>query len=187
MQCDSARGKLQQVLDNQLPAEEMQAIQLHVQNCTMCRNELALLCQVDDALATFPVRQEPAGLTARVMDHIRASKAAAQPTSRLVFPLPWQDILVSFGGALAITAVLLIFSRLEQGAPPIKLASYEVWRIWNRNLGRLWHLARMEPALAAWGVSSLCATAASMVGIVVSVQRWPNRWPKQLAILTKKR
>jgi hypothetical protein len=187
MQCNTARGKLQEYLDGQLPAEEMQAIQMHAQNCTICQNELAVLRQVDDALATFPVYKEPADLTARVMDHIRPSQAATQPPIRLAFPLPWQDILVSLGFALAMTAVLLTFTQLRQGAPPIKLASYEVWRIWIQNLDRLWHLARMEPALAIWGVSSLCAIAISMVGIALLVRRWTNRWPKPLTILAKKR
>ena len=179
MHCDAnaARRKLQEYLDGQLPEKGMQSIQAHVQNCPTCQNELALLRQVDDALATFPVHKEPAGFAGRVMDQIRTDKAAVQVIVSPAFPLPWQEILTSFGFALAMTGVLLTIAQLQRAAP--KSASVRIWYIWIRNLSHLWHLVQTEPAFAVWGAASLGILAASMVAIIMLVQRWPNQWTER--------
>jgi anti-sigma factor RsiW len=180
-------GKLQEYMDDQLPDEEVQAMQTHLLNCVACRQELALLRQVDDALATYPLQNEPADFTARVIARAGRSEMTPHRDVRPVFRLRWQDTLLSFGFALAMTCLLVTLTQLQQGAPAVKLASHQAWRIWHQNVDRLSHLVRTEPAFAAWGLSSLCTITASVTGIAALVRRWPRRRSGRLAAVSKKR
>ncbi|UCC65771.1 MAG: zf-HC2 domain-containing protein, partial [Anaerolineae bacterium] len=58
MPCEEIRAKLQEYLDGGLSPGEALAVEAHLARCAACREELTLLCQVDEALAAWPVLAE---------------------------------------------------------------------------------------------------------------------------------
>lgn len=177
MCCEAVQEQLQEYLDGQLPPAEARAVGAHIDACAACQEELALLRQVDDALATLPVLEEAAGFTARVMAQVRTTEARPSPVPLPAFRLRWEDSVVSFVFAGTMMMVLLAFSLLEP--QHVSTAGAFLQRIWWTllpELGRLWHTARMEPAYAVWGLSSLCVAAAAAASASVLVRQWPGLW-----------
>jgi anti-sigma factor RsiW len=167
MRCEFVRGLLQEHLDNQLPPTEAQGVQAHLAACAACRKELALLRQVDAALATLPVLDESADFTARVMARVNISP---------VFRLRWEDAVVSFAFAWAVMGVLFAFALLgSQDVSAAGVFLQQAWWTLLPELDRLWHIVQMEPAYAVWGLSSLCAAVVAAASAVVLVRQWPGR------------
>lgn len=121
MDCASVHRKLADYLDGVLPGSERQTVDAHLAACAACRAEYALLQEVDEAMATWPVLAEPEGLAGRVMEAIGAGEASetatrAQPQwsldgqqqIRRHVRLHWQDALL--GLALALTVAVLVLS-----------------------------------------------------------------------------
>jgi anti-sigma factor RsiW len=175
MPCEDTQTKLQEYLDGQLPLEEAQTVEVHLALCAACQGELALLRQVDDALATWPVLEEPADFTARVMAQVRATEQAS-PVLFPAFRLGWADALVSFAFACTVMAVLFVFSLLEpQHVSTARALLQRTWWAWLAELDRLWHTVEMEPGYATWVVSSLCVAAAAAASAAVLARQWQRR------------
>ena len=86
MDCQDTQTQLQEYLDGQLPAAQAAAIQAHLATCEDCARELALLRQVDEALATYPVLEAPQGLAARTMAQVKREPAAVRDERNNSYP-----------------------------------------------------------------------------------------------------
>lgn len=200
MRCEDARERLQEYLDGQLPPAETQTVEAHLAACAACREDLALLRQVDAALATLPVLEEPAAFTAQVMARVRATRVKAlrrsltragpvlseaegprgsgqvSPELLPVFRLRWEDTVVSFAFACAVMSVLFAFSLLRpEDVSKARAFLQRAWWTWLPELDRLWHTLQMEPAYTVWILSSLCVAAAAAASAIVLVRQWTQR------------
>lgn len=183
MRCKDTKARLQEYLDSQLPPVEAQAVEAHLNVCAACREELALLRQVDEALATMPVLEEAADFTARVMAQVGTTKASplrrrsgqVSPVPLPAFRLRWEDSVVSFAFACAVMAVLFALALLmPEDVSTAEASLQRVWWTLLPELDRLWHTVQMEPAYAVWGLSSLCVAAAAAASAIVLVRQWPG-------------
>ena len=104
MNCPAAQAQLQDYLDGRLPPAEATGLEAHLATCATCRAEWALLSQVDDALATFPILNEPRDLTAQIIAQIQGKPAAVPPPARF---LHWEDAVISTAFAYAAASLLL--------------------------------------------------------------------------------
>jgi anti-sigma factor RsiW len=192
MRCQHVQDKLQEYLDGQLPPSEARTVEAHLAECAACQGDLALLRQVDDALATLPLLEESANFTARVMARVRATgpsalgqrpvlkgtrdSGQASPVSLPSFRLRWEDAVVSFAFACAAMAVLSAVSLLQpQHVSAARAFLHRAWWTFLPELGRLWHAVQMEPIYAVWGLSSLCVAVAAAASAIVLVRQW-QRW-----------
>jgi len=153
MHCEAVRDNLQAYLDGQLPPDETQAIETHLETCGACAEELALLRQVDDALATVPVLEEPQGLALQVMARVRAEPL---PT----FRLRWEDAVVSIAFAGAATAPMVVLLLLWPQDSTLPAAYLQrLWWTWIPKLDRIWYTVQAQPIYVIGALSGLCAAA----------------------------
>jgi anti-sigma factor RsiW len=106
MRCVDVRTKLQAYLDGELSPEESVLVGEHLDGCEPCRAEMARLAAVAEALETWPLVEEPAGLTARVMAQVRR-RPALPP-----FRLHWSDLAIGLAGGGAVFAALILWRYL---------------------------------------------------------------------------
>jgi len=193
MRCQHVQDRLQEYLDGQLPPSEARAVGAHLAECVACREDLALLRQVDDALATMPLLEEPANFTAQVMAQVRTTGPSALghrpvlsgmgdsgqvlPVSLPTFRLWWEDAVVSFAFACAAMALLLSAVSLwqPQHVSAARAFVHRAWWTFLPELDRLWQAVQMEPIYAVWGLSSLCVAIAAAASAVALVRQW-QRW-----------
>ena len=189
MDCALVRRKLADYLDGILPEDERRAFQAHLTTCAACRAKWALLQEVDEAMATWPVLAEPEGLANRVIETIRASESGAnaphvQPHLKVQMKPPmrlrWQDALL--GLALALTVAVLVLSvRYTWAAGIVELRALDLQVQQSLSLlQRAWYAARAEVGRVradigrAFGwVSSGIVLLAAAVAAIVLVTQWP--------------
>jgi len=169
-------AQLQEYLDGRLSPSGARAVAAHLAVCAACRARLASLRHVDEALATWPLLEEPVDFTARVMAQVRAAGAGPAPATLPAFRLRWEDAVASLAFAGGMAALLLVFSLL----PPQYVLAARAWleRSWWTllpELDRLWHAARLEPVYAVWGLSSLGVAAAAAGSAVALLRLWQRR------------
>ena len=161
MHDETLHERLQEYVDGQLAPAETQAVEDHLATCAACREELALLRQVDDALARQPILAEPADLATRIMAQVRAT---AQPTAQLLvnsqdpspFRLRWEDAAVSAAFAWAMVTVLVaLFALWTQDVTPVGELLEQAWWTWAPQVERLWYTARLGPEHAIGMLGSL--------------------------------
>ena len=99
MHC-SRMSDLQDYVDGELSPERAALLEQHLATCGDCRLVLANLQTVVEALETWPLVVEPAGLSTRVMARVQPRPAA--PSFRLF----WSDVAIGLAGSGA-AAVLL--------------------------------------------------------------------------------
>lgn len=159
--------QIQAYIDRQLSAEETRAVETHLAWCAACRQELALLRRVDDALRAWPVQPEANDLTARIMAQVRVEQAAERRSALSTFRMGWDGLLLSFFLALALTALLSgLLWLLPDGAS-----------LWRTLAGPVWTTIQAHPAHATWSLLSLSTVIAAVAGAVVLVTRWPMPGP----------
>jgi predicted anti-sigma-YlaC factor YlaD len=169
MHCQDVREQLQEYLDGQLPSTAAQDVDAHLKTCAVCRDELGLLRQVDDALATLPLLEESADFTARVMSQVRAAEV------RPVFPVRREDVLVSFAFSWSITTTLLVLSWLRPRLLGVSTFLRPIGQTVQFELDGLWQMVRVEPIYLWWGVSILCMAAAAAAAAAVLTRQWSRR------------
>ena len=83
--CEHYRQQISQLLDGELPAEQVQTLRTHLRTCPDCRRVyddfLAIQAAVRDAAA-----EPPADLTARIMQQVRQEPVPMAP--RRAAPAP---------------------------------------------------------------------------------------------------
>jgi anti-sigma factor RsiW len=174
MRCETTQRMLQEYLDRQLPPAKMQAVEAHLVACATCREELALLRQVDEAMATAPILDEPADLAVQIIRQVRIEETNKLHQSLPTFRLPWEDILVSFAIAVAVAAVPLSLSYLQPQDTSIARASFqEMWWVLRSEFKHLWLIMQRDPTYTIWGISSLCTVVAALISTAVLVRQWP--------------
>jgi hypothetical protein len=108
-----------------LDRHELEAFRAHLAGCAVCREEVAALPHVADALpATSPANAPSQGLRGRVIDAVRSEqKSAASPAfadrrparphrrPRFAVPRP----LAAFGGAVAAAAAVVVAIVVASG------------------------------------------------------------------------
>jgi anti-sigma factor RsiW len=96
-----------------LEPAEAQAFRDHLDNCVVCRDEVAAFQQVVDALPmAAPQQPVPRGLRRRVRRAVRAEPKLAVPPSRA----PRRQPRPAIAGALALAAAVATVGALELGA-----------------------------------------------------------------------
>ncbi|HSJ53489.1 MAG TPA: zf-HC2 domain-containing protein, partial [Anaerolineae bacterium] len=173
MDCVEAQRWLQEYLDGALAGDRARDVAAHVERCSRCGHDLALLRRIDAALAAQPAVEEPAHLAAEIMARIQVSPTAPRP----VFRPSWEDAAVSL--LFAATMVTLL-SALSRWQPDLLL---QAWRMldpttwtWLTRPGELWRAVLAEPFYVAWLLASLCVAALVAAG----AQFWLGR-PGRLA------
>lgn len=170
MCCEDTRSRWQEYLDGLLPPGEAQEVAAHLETCAACRRGFELLRQVDLALATQPVLEEPMHFTAQVMAGVRAME------TRPVFRLHWEDVMVSLASAWTMVIVLFALSLFGfQDALGIQVILEQVWWTWLPAFDPLWHAVLPEPLYAVWALASLCVAVATAVSAIALSWRWPGR------------
>jgi len=192
MRCEDTRTRLQEYLDGRLPPPESRNVKAHLAGCAACREDLALLRQVDGALATVPLLEESSDFTAQVMAQVRGAESSAgrrrpvlggmrapgqvSPRALPPFRLRWEDAVVSFAFASTVMAILSAFLLLQpQHIWAARAFVDRAWWTLLPELDRLWHTVQMEPVYVVWGLSSLCMAAAAAASAVVLVRQWSGR------------
>ena len=105
MTCEEFERKLDMLLEEELPAEASDEMREHVASCTACEQLFDLSRAVRDSLAEeLPL---PEGFSERVMEAVRAEKAAPPVRKRRFYPMPFT--------AVAAAAVALMFG-INSGA-----------------------------------------------------------------------
>lgn len=112
MHCSKAGHQLQLYTDKQLNVEQTRALESHLSTCPVCRNDYYLLEEIDHALKTMEMIQEPANLTVNVMRRValsaqRTERQMAEPQSILVFCPSFSEILIA--SLLATVAMCGLF------------------------------------------------------------------------------
>jgi anti-sigma factor RsiW len=185
MDCILVRRELSDYIDGELPEDERQAIEAHLAACEACRAACALLQDVDDAMATWPVLAEPQGLAARVMQEIRASESRTMPHVRAQlweYLRPrWQDTLLALALALTV-AVLFLSARYTWAAGVVEVRALDLQVQQSLSLlERAWYAARADVGhfrgevgrIFGWVSGALVLAAAAVAAIVLAVQ-WPG-------------
>jgi anti-sigma factor RsiW len=151
-------------MDGQLAPGEAQVVAAHLNACAACAEELELLRQVDAALVTLPVLEEPPGLTARVMARVRSGDSAPSAKQVSPFRLRWDDALVSFAFAwaatTALTVALLVLSR-----PVAEIQLRQSWGALLVEFNNAWRILQAEPAYVLWELSLFGMASATAVTI----------------------
>jgi len=177
MRCEDTQTRLQEYLDGALSPGQAQAVEAHLTRCAACREELALLRQVDEALAAWPVLAEPADFTVRVMAQAameggRGSSLELWP----VFRLGWAEVAAGLAFACAVMAGLTGFLWLQpQHVLTAEALLQRAWWTLLPELDRLWHTAQVEPVYAWWAFSTLCVATAAAASAVALVRQWQRR------------
>jgi predicted anti-sigma-YlaC factor YlaD len=184
MRCEVARERLREHLDGQLSPTEAGAVQAHLDACAACRAEWALLRQVDAALATLPVLDEPVDFTARVMARVREAAVSRAPVSLPALRgstgfaqvLRWEDAVVSFAFAWAMMTALFALTLLgNQEVSSARVLLQQAWWDLLPKLDRLWYTVQTEPVYLFWALSCLCAAAAVGASAIAVVRWWSGR------------
>jgi hypothetical protein len=162
-----AQGELQAYLDGALPPEAARNVRTHLEGCTTCRAELALLREVDETLRAWPVLPEPEGLTARIAGQIRKATPEAAP-SLWTAPWPWlrehwSEVLL--GAALVATILVLVVS-----ARTLAVREAVDLRFWDLQVRR--SLAAVEREWYAMRAETGRLSRGSQAGYATQVYFW---------------
>lgn len=94
-----------------LDAEDIAALEAHLQTCESCRTELAEYRQISDNLLTaLPPRQPSAALRKRLQSHLPSARKTVRPRFAWSFPQ------LATGAALALLLILSGFSFAQMRA-----------------------------------------------------------------------
>jgi len=141
-------------LDGELDPARATYLERHLAECDECRAELARLQAVVEALETWPLVSEPAGLTARVMAHVRSRPALPR------FRLRWSDLAISLAGSGLVFVVMLLWHYLSS-ADRTSLYRLQMYLQLDmlRLEAKLWIQHLIENGTVVWGLLSLVGVA----------------------------
>jgi len=113
MGCCDERIDWQAYVDGDLSLDQALSLESHLARCDDCRAELDRLYAVEEAVETWPLVDEPALMTERVMERVRRTRPVPPR-----FRLRWLDLGISLaGGGLLFAAMLfwrwLVLARLN--------------------------------------------------------------------------
>ena len=77
--CTEWRERLSEYIDGEMPADDREALEAHLESCPECRAELNALRGAVEAVAGLPVQRAPADLARTVVAGIRAEEAPPEP------------------------------------------------------------------------------------------------------------
>lgn len=106
--CEEFAPLLSAYFDGELTEEENAAVRAHLGECEDCRARLDEYAQLSGAMLALGEEDVPEGFTARVMDAVRAEKAAAKPqvkkrsTWRRWMPMAACAAIVALAAAVTI-------------------------------------------------------------------------------------
>ena len=91
-----------------LEADELRALEAHLQTCNSCRAELGQYRAISDGLlAALPPRPPSAALRKRLQSHLPSAQKKAQPH------FTWSFGRLALGGALALLLLMNAFSFIQ--------------------------------------------------------------------------
>jgi anti-sigma factor RsiW len=100
MDCEQARERIQDALDDRLPAGEIRELEEHLESCAACAAERDSLRRTVELLRGLPREPAPASLAATVREGVRSE--GSSPRGR------WFELPVAAVGLAAAAAVLLL-------------------------------------------------------------------------------
>ncbi len=127
---EQAQGLLSDYMEDNLSAAERQSVKAHLESCTTCREELALLERTMPLVQSMPRVQAPAGFTNRVSLRARKSGVLARRRRAHLWRIstPFTSIvtmavLMATVGAMLVV-VLILQQQIEvliQEQPPTRM------------------------------------------------------------------
>jgi hypothetical protein len=175
MTCAGARGRLLDLLYEELSGEERSAVLGHLEACEPCRGERAALQMVLSTADRWTPPPPPGGIAERAV--ARVAFARARAVARPVIAL--QHVLAFAVAGVAATALSLVLvgggGDLQESALKVGLAG-AVWVALYGGAGLLTqspkHRRIAVAALLAAGVSTLLAPVLSMPDVIEACRRW---------------
>jgi len=163
MQCMSVRGQLEAYVDGELSAKQAARVEHHLLACASCRAELARVQAVVEALESWPLVEEPADLTARVVAQVRQQPALP------LFRLRWSDLAISLALSAAGLIGLFLWRYLTELGKSFLYRSdvYLRLEMWRLHLA-LWGSWFLEAGVLPWGLV--------IVTIVLALVLIPLMW-----------
>jgi hypothetical protein len=79
--CQERSAQLMEYSEGSLPAEQEAELEMHLSDCSCCRDELGSLRRLEAQLRAFPLVGEPIGFRSSVMSRITATQAASIPVA----------------------------------------------------------------------------------------------------------
>jgi predicted anti-sigma-YlaC factor YlaD len=106
MECSYVKAELHAYVDGELSPERVARLKRHLDLCEDCREELANLKVVVEALETWPLAIEPSQLAKDIMIRVRSRPVLPR------FRLHFSDLAISLTGSGLILAVILSLRTL---------------------------------------------------------------------------
>ncbi|NIM18842.1 MAG: hypothetical protein GTO42_02305 [Candidatus Latescibacteria bacterium] len=118
--CEWALERLEAHLDGELPADEAQAIEVHLKSCHLCAQEWALAGQVKKALGSLPQKTCPDRVLEAVLEGIAEDAGTARrPAGLWPARLRWGILRpATIATALIVVLALTVFIS-RQGRLPV--------------------------------------------------------------------
>lgn len=115
MQCSKAARQLQLYIDKRLTLDQMRALESHLSMCTVCRDELFVLEEIDQIIHGMEMVPEPADLTANIMKRVALSaKQVEESLSELHAYSLFRPSFSEFLIAIVLATVAMLGVILEQ-------------------------------------------------------------------------
>jgi hypothetical protein len=115
MICKECRQKISLYLDNQLLGEEKEEFELHIQECSECRNELEKIKNIVSELNAIPLEELPEGYCKKL--HKRLTVLEAEKKKRKIGNWHWKKYSLV---AAALILILIVPFALKMQMPLTK-------------------------------------------------------------------
>ena len=117
MHCTTAHRLLQAYIDRQLSLEQLRTLEWHLSICTACQRELRELEEISQALCEIEVVEEPANLTATIMQRV-ASTPQHVEEAPFILHISFVELLsVVILATIATLGVILGLPSLREALP----------------------------------------------------------------------
>ncbi len=147
---EQAQGLLSDYMEDNLSAAERQSVKAHLESCTTCREELALLERTMPLVQSMPRVQAPAGFTNRVRLRARKSGVLARRRRAHLWRIstPFTSI-VTMAVLMATVGAMLVVVLILQQKIEVLIQEQPPTRMQVDHAADLEHIARLAWAVGA--------------------------------------
>lgn len=126
-------------IDNELTDGEISTLELHLEGCRACREDVEEIRETKLVTAGAPTRRAPADLTALLIAQANAARAAETERRRTGFP--------AWAGGLAAAATMVIWVGVRHSSPPAAIPMETLLAAHHRPVGGDLHAAVRSAAV----------------------------------------
>jgi anti-sigma factor RsiW len=140
MTCRHCRSLFSSYLDERLPAEKRQEIQVHLTQCSSCTEHLRQLTHNQQLIRALPAAEVTSRMHLRLqarLQHLAPSPQSLKPQASSLKPLPWwrEWPMLSYGTVATCAASLLFYFAMMQS--PSQVSAEEVVSSMDQLIGTL--------------------------------------------------